>query len=95
MAVLSRVHNELERARLQPETGHENHRYPSLDEGVNGVKTGLFFTSPGDLMRCWAGLAHQKSVVPLIRLRSVTASQTLKIETESQSSGSVRRGDRT
>lgn len=34
--------DELERARLQPETGHENHRYHWFDEGFNGVKTGIF-----------------------------------------------------
>lgn len=37
--------DELECARLQFETGHENHRYPSLDEGANGLKTGLFYVS--------------------------------------------------
>lgn len=30
--------DELECARLQLETGHENHRYPSFDEGVIGLK---------------------------------------------------------
>jgi len=38
--------DELEYARLQLETGHENHRYPSLDEGANGLKTGLFLRVP-------------------------------------------------
>ena len=34
--------DELECARLQLETGHENHRHPSFDEGANSLKTGLF-----------------------------------------------------
>jgi len=34
--------DELECARLQLETGHENHRYPPLDEGANGLNTVLF-----------------------------------------------------
>ena len=51
--------NELERSRLQPETVHENLRHPSLDDGVNGIQTGLFFTHPNDLERCRTGLAHQ------------------------------------
>ncbi|MNH83967.1 hypothetical protein D3C87_1621180 [compost metagenome] len=38
--------DEFECARLQLETGHENHRYPSLDEGANGLKTGLFLRLP-------------------------------------------------
>lgn len=74
-ACRGKCRNELERARLQPETGHENHRSQSLYEGVNGIKTGLFFTSLGDLKRCWAGLAHQEGIVPLATLRSVTGSQ--------------------
>ena len=38
--------DELECARLQLETGYENHRCPSLDEGANGLKTGLFLRVP-------------------------------------------------
>ena len=38
--------DELECARLQLETGHENHRYPSLDEGANGLKIGPFLRVP-------------------------------------------------
>lgn len=38
--------DELEYARLQLETGHENHRYPSIDQGADGLKTGLFLRLP-------------------------------------------------
>ncbi|MNX55342.1 hypothetical protein D3C86_861010 [compost metagenome] len=38
--------DEFECARLQHETGYENHRYPSLDEGANGLKTDLFLRAP-------------------------------------------------
>ena len=38
--------DELKCTRLQLDTGHENHRYPSLDEGANGLKTGLFLRLP-------------------------------------------------
>ena len=37
--------DELECTCLQLETSHENHRYPSLDEGANGLKTSLFYVS--------------------------------------------------
>lgn len=38
--------DELGCARLQLETGHENHRPPALDEGANGLKTSLFLRVP-------------------------------------------------
>lgn len=38
--------DELECARLQLETAYENHRHPILDEGANGLKTGLFLRVP-------------------------------------------------
>ena len=38
--------DELECSRLQLETGHENHRHTALDEGANGLKTGLFLRVP-------------------------------------------------
>src|SRR5689334_8244952 len=84
--------DELECARLQHETGHENHRYPSLDEGVNGIKAGLFFTSPNDLEHCRDRFSSSVRHRALDQAAKRDCLSALKIETGSSvftHSGSV------
>ena len=47
------------RASLRDAQSMDGCNGPSLDEGADGLKTGLFLQSD-DLARCWGGLAHQE-----------------------------------
>lgn len=56
--------DELECARLQLETGHDNHRYPSLDEGAKGLKTACFCVSRWSVALLERFSPSERDVVP-------------------------------